>query len=78
MASPYDGLEEADLLEIKANLLRILTGKRFVSQNVPGLNYTRKIESLAEVRTELQYVQQALDAKNPATRPVTRSYMKAT
>lgn len=77
MSSPYDGLAEEDLLGIKAGLLKILKLKAFSSQNVPGLNYARRIDSLAEVRTELVYVNAALDALNPDNAPIDRTYMKA-
>lgn len=76
MASPYDGLNEVTLLEIQLNLTKLLSGKRFSSQNVPGLSYTRRIDSLSEVRQELVYVQQALNAVR-GDEPVTRSYFKA-
>jgi hypothetical protein len=75
--SPYDGIAEEDLLVIKSNLLKILKGDRFSSQNVPGLSYARRIESLADVRTELVFVQAALDALDSDTAPVTRSFLRA-
>lgn len=65
MASVYDSLEEEDLLGIKAWLLKCLKGKAFSSQNVPGLNYSRRLESLADVRQELSLVQAALDNLDP-------------
>ena len=77
MASPYDELDEESLLGIKLNLLKILKGDRFAAQNVPGLSYSRRIESLADVRTELVFVTQALDALDPATAPCTRSFLRA-
>ena len=75
--SPYDGIEEEDLLQIKANLLKILKGDRFSAQNVPGLSYSHRIESLADVRTELVFVNQAIAALDPDTAPVTRSFLRA-
>ena len=75
--SPYTGLPIETLLEIQLNLVKLLSGKRFASQNVPGLSYARRVESLAEARTELVYVQQAIDALDPDTAPVTRSFLKA-
>ena len=74
--SPYDGLDLETLLQVKLNLVKLLTGKRFQSQNVPGLSYTRRIESLTEVRTELVYVTQAIEALE-GDQPITRSFLKA-
>ena len=74
--SPYDGIDLETLLQIKLNLVKLLTGKRFQSQNVPGLSYTRRIESLAEVRTELVYVTQAIENLE-GNEPITRSFLKA-
>jgi len=77
MASPYDGIEEEDLLGIKAFLLKCLKGKAFSSQNVPGLSYSLRMESLADVRNELVLVQQAIDGLDPDTAPVDRVTMRA-
>lgn len=77
MASPYDGIEEADLLLIKSHLLKVLSGQRYLSQAFPGLSYARRVDSLEQARTELVYVQQALDALDPDKAPVTRSFLKA-
>lgn len=77
MASPYDGIDESDLLEIKAALLKALKLKVFTSQNVPGLAYGRRMDSLEDVRKELVLVQAALDALDPETKPVNFTYMRA-
>lgn len=65
MASPYTGLKEHELLEIKSNLLKILSGKRFQATSVSGFSGSRRIESLSEVRAELVLVNQALAEINP-------------
>ena len=77
MASPYDGIAEEDLLGIKAHLLRILKGDTFASQNVPGLSYARRIDSIQDVRNELVLVNMAIDALDPDTAPIDRVYMRA-
>lgn len=76
-ASPYDGLSEEDLLGIKLSLLKILKGQRFVAQNVPGLSYTRRVDSLADVRTELALVTQALDNLSDDSNFTDRTFIKA-
>lgn len=78
MASPYSGLDEETLLEIKLNLIKILSGKRLVSQSQPGLSYGRRVDSLEDARKELVLVQDAILALNPDTAPVDRVYMRAT
>jgi hypothetical protein len=60
-ASPYDGLTEEELTAIKLFLLKCLSGKAFASQNVPGLSYSRRLESLESVRIELAMVNDAID-----------------
>lgn len=75
--SPYSGLSEEDLLGIKLNFLKILKGERLLSQGVPGLSSSRRIDSLAEVRIELRFVQDALDSLRPGAAPITRSFLKA-
>lgn len=77
MASPYDGISEEDLLQIKANLLGILKGKKLASQNVPGVSWSRPIASLEDARNELRLVNLAIDALDPDTAPITRVTMKA-
>lgn len=77
MASPYDGLTEPELLRIKAYYLDILSGKVLQSQALPGTNYGRRIDSLADVRGELQLVIDAILGLDPDTRPITRTFIKA-
>lgn len=78
MATPYVNISLADLTLIKGNLLKILEGKQFSSQNVPGLSYARRVDSLADVRSELTLVQEAIDDYDPTTARVDRTYMQAT
>ena len=75
--SPYSGIAEVDLLEIKVNLLKILKGERFTAQSVPSLSVARRIESLADVRQELVLVQQALDCLLDEPLYTDRTFMKA-
>lgn len=77
MASPYDGIEEEDLMEIKAYFLRILKGKEFTTTNVPGLLAGKRVPSLEEARNELVLVQTALDACDPDKHPVSMTYIRA-
>jgi len=58
-------------------LVAILSGKRLASQNVPGISYSRRIESLEDARNELVLVNAAIDALTPGNAPVTRSIVKA-
>ncbi len=74
-ASPYDGTEETDLLEIKAFFLKCLKGKSFSAQNIPGLSYARRVESLKDVREELILVNNALDNLSDDPRFTDRTYM---
>ena len=74
--SPYDGIDLETLLQIKLNLVKIVSGQRFSAQNVPGLSYARRIDSLADARQELVYVTQAINTLE-GDPPITRSFLQA-
>lgn len=59
--SIFDGLEEADLLEVKSFLLKCVKGKAYASQNVPGLGWVKKLPDPMEAAQLLAQVNQALD-----------------
>jgi hypothetical protein len=77
VATPYTGLEEADLLAIRKNLRDILAGKKLASTSIQGASSSRRIDSLQDVRRELMLVNQALREIDPDLygKPlVTRTY----
>lgn len=67
--TPYAGLNIEELLKIRKFLVGCLSGEVFQATNVPGLQSQRRLESLADVRTELSYVNQELYALDPDNYP---------
>jgi hypothetical protein len=69
--TPYTGLTEAELLAIRANLIGYLTkalgGGVFQSVTVGGKSSTRKIDDVSALRSELTWINQALQEIDPVT-----------
>lgn len=63
--TPYTGLTVSELTKIRTFLVDQLSGEVFVATNVPGLQTTRRLESLKDVRTELQLVNAELASLDP-------------
>jgi len=78
MQTPYDGLEESDLLELKSFYLKVLTGKLLMASNIPGLSWTKRVPSMEEARVELVLVNAALDNISGDPQFTDRTFMKAT
>jgi hypothetical protein len=67
--TPYTGTSEPTLLKIRTFFEEQLSGEVFQATNVPGLQSQRRLESLADVRAELQLVNEELYRLKPTVYP---------
>jgi hypothetical protein len=74
MANPYSLYSQAELVEmlsaLKAELIAVANGKRFVSGTVGGKTFTRQVRKAEEIEEQLGKISAALNQLDPDTYPL--------